>query len=582
MKSFLIYFISCFHLFNFLKEKRLFAIAKDYSLSSIQIQPKHNFSQYLFYNSSINSLVIVDQGQIMKHYNETLFKYSANSKIINYSTNKCLDIQDKVMLIFSECKEEKETQKWKLSNNKIENFYIKEKCLSIYKKVGIILSNCSNATEFILNDIHKMSFIEIEQSGKTKFLSNDLLLKIEDSLNQLTDKIIDTSKTMSNIDKNYSLIRGEIINLINGNNHSITNVQLKHEYLTNLYKKNEMINSFHEKVEKKIANFTDNMFFLNKHKNFIFSKKGEKNVIFDLKNKNFTIFSFFNIKDSLYSINGPSNWKNIKNRFVDTSKIGTTSTIAGSMLKIKKNLNIKVKKILNITLSVDAEFTKEKLRTSFYEIKFKYLDEINNYYSILFNSREGKVLQSDNIIYAFNYSQSTTSQNNFTIIYDEYDNVEISINNQTVFAMNLPLNSTLKQNSFMFSIGINNLNYFSINSLKVEEINNIHHYIIKTKEFNEKLKRIEDNKDVKKENENKIEDIYSFKTKCFAFEEEALCNYLFNFIQVNHLDISMIGTKEFNNKIYHSCIDKIHSHTACNEIMIKLMPILTKFEKNNN
>lgn len=574
MKFFLIYFVSCFHLFNFLKEKRLFAIAKDYSLSSIQIQPKHNFSEYLFYNSSMGSLMIVDQNQAMKNYNDTLFKYSANSKIINYSTNKCLDIQGKLKLTFSECKEDNDGQKWKLSNNKIENFNLKEKCLSIYNKVGIILSDCSNATEFILNDIHKMSFIEIEHSGKSKFLSKDLLLKFEDSLNQLTDKIIDTSKTMNNIDKNYSIIRSKIINLINGNNHSITNVQLKHDYLTNLYKKNEMTNSFHEKAEKKISNFTNNMFFLNKQKNFIFSKKNEKNLIFDLNNKNFTVFSFFNIKDSIYSINGPSNWKNIKGRLVDTSKICTTSTIAGSVLKMKQNLNIKEKTIINITLSIDAEFTKEKKRTSFYEIKFKYLDEINNYYSILFNSREGKVLQSDNIIYSFNYSQSTTNKNNFTIIYDEYDNVEMNINNQTIFAMNLPLNSTLKKNSFLFNIGINSLNYFSINSFKVEEINNIHHYTIKTN----KPKRNEDN-NIKKEYENKYKDIYSFKTKCFAFEEEALCNYLFNFIQVNHLDISMIGTKEFNNKIYHSCIDKIHSHTTCNEIMIKLMPILSKFEK---
>ena len=40
----------------------------------------------------------------------------------------------------------------------------------------------------------------------------------------------------------------------------------------------------------------------------------------------------------------------------------------------------------------------------------------------------------------------------------------------------------------------------------------------------------------------------------------------------------MIGTVGFKNQIYHSCIDKIQSHIACNDIMLKLMPILTQFE----
>ena len=44
------------------------------------------------------------------------------------------------------------------------------------------------------------------------------------------------------------------------------------------------------------------------------------------------------------------------------------------------------------------------------------------------------------------------------------------------------------------------------------------------------------------------------------------------------MNITLIGTFSFRQKLYNSCINKIHSQNACNDIIIKLIPVLNQLQ----
>ena len=547
--KFIFFFITCTALIDVLVFKRLSALNYDYSLSSFQIALKDNRTKIFSFNNRTNSLQVVSQKDIHLTINSTLFKFTHNSKIVNLYNNKCLDVIEKNNAKFRTCDDKADNQKWKITNNKLVNINL-GKCI---KKNGsdTIVSNCNSASEIILNDYHiESSFLEISTKND-KVLSKDLLLKIEDTLNQLTDKIIDTSQRMNAIDKNYTSITEKIALIKNGNNNSFSNVEHRIKELEGSFLDKYNHSYYKEKVNDKINEFNNIVIRKNKQDNTP-SNVTQAIKLFDLARD--SLFGYFAIQDSMYSKNGPSHWKKVKKSLIDTSGIGTNSNITGSIIKLNKPLTQKENQLVNITLHTHIEFNTNK--NSFFTI-----DLANSLYSLIFYTDKIELYNRTKLSNSIRHNKQALQSYNISLLYYN-NNIEVIVNNVTLSSIES------KENSFSF--GINNLKSLTLDTLTIEKYTNKKHSINPLKSNTTKIESIKE--------ENNFEAVYSYKTKCYATQDEGLCNYLFNFIRANNLKIEMIGTVGFKNQIYHSCIDKIQSHIACNDIMLKLMPILTQFE----
>lgn len=548
--KFIYFYITCIlHVFI---AKRLSALNYDYSLSSFQITLKDNRTQMLSFNNRTNSLEIVSKKDNDIAINSTLFKFTYNSKIVNLYSNKCLDVIKKNNVTFRTCDDKEDNQKWKITNNKLVNINL-GKCIK-RNASEIIVSNCNIANDIMVNDYHvESSFIEMT-ANNDKVLSNDFLLKIEDTLNQLTDKIIDTSQRMNAIDKNYTSITDKISLIKNGNNNSFSNVEHKIKDLESSFIDKYNHSYYKEKVNDKINDFNNIVIRKNKKDNK-HSNVTESIMLFELSRD--SLFGFFAIQDSMYSQNGPSNWKKVKKSLVDTSQIGTNSNITGSVVKFNKHINHKGDELVKITLQTHIEFNNNK--NSFFTI-----DLAQSLYSLIFYIDKLELYNRTRLSNSLTIEKKSLQSYNISILYYN-NNIEVIINNETLFSLESKYNSSIS-----FSFGINNLKSFTMDTLTIEKHTHKKHSI-HSKILKSNMTKIESPK------ENNFEAIYSYKTKCYATQDEGLCNYLFNFIRANNLNIEMVGTLEFKNQIYHNCIDKIQSHIACNDIMLKLMPILNQF-----
>ena len=114
---------------------------------------------------------------------------------------------------------------------------------------------------------------------------------------------------------------------------------------------------------------------------------------------------------------------------------------------------------------------------------------------------------------------------NISLLYYN-NNIEVIVNNVTL--------SSIESKDNSFSFGINNLKSLTLDTLTIEKYTNKKHSINPLKSNTTKIESIKE--------ENNFEAVYSYKTKCYATQDEGLCNYLFNFIRANNLKIEMIGT----------------------------------------